>query len=102
MNEVMGKPNYSFEYLNTIYTKFLQPNFKYTFENKYILGELDKNRLAIKANTPYQNVSFTDLSGNKHKIKDFRGKPLIIMIWATWCVPLHSGNTYVKAIVFKI
>jgi thiol-disulfide isomerase/thioredoxin len=87
MNEIIGKPNYSFGYLKTIYSHYLQPNFKYTFENKYILNELDRNKLAITANAPYQNISFTDLSGNKHTIKDFRGKPLIIMVWATWCVP---------------
>lgn len=101
MNEVIGKPNYSFEYLNTIYSKYLQPNFKYTFENKYILSELDTNRLAITANTPYQNVSFTDLSGNKHKIKDFRGKPLIIMIWATWCVPCIADIPKLKELYLK-
>ena len=51
------------------------------------MDELDKNRLSITANSPFQNVLFTDLNGNKHSIKNFRGKPLIIMIWATWCVP---------------
>ena len=100
-NDIIGKPNYSFEYLNAIYSKYLEPNFKYTFETKYILNELDKNRLAIRADAPFQNVSFTDLSGNKHKINDFKGKPLIIMIWATWCVPCIAEIPKLKELYLK-
>lgn len=101
MNEVIGKPNYSYEYLNKIYTKYLQVNFKYTFENKYILAELNKNRLALNTITPYQDVSFTDLSGHKHKLKDFRGKPLIIILWATWCVPCIAEIPKLKELYLK-
>ena len=100
-NEIIGKPNYSFEYIDTIYRKYLQPNFKYTFENKYILSQLDRNRLAIRTDAPYQNVSFIDLNGNRHKIKDFSGKPLIIIIWATWCLPCIAEIPKLKELYSK-
>lgn len=33
------------------------------------------------------SFSFTDLSGTKHDLKDFRDKIVIINFWATWCAP---------------
>ena len=33
------------------------------------------------------NFSFTDESGNKVNIHTFKGTPLIINFWATWCKP---------------
>lgn len=101
MNELLDPRNYSFEYLNTMYRKYLQPNFKNTFEDKKILENLNKNRLAIMTTAPFQDVSFTDVKGNKHRIKDFRGRPLIIMIWATWCVPCIEELPALKGLYLK-
>lgn len=28
-----------------------------------------------------------DLKGAPHKLEDFRGKPVVLNFWATWCVP---------------
>ena len=37
--------------------------------------------------SPVPDFSFTDLNGNKHQIKDFRGKGVLLNFWATWCAP---------------
>lgn len=34
-----------------------------------------------------KDISFSDLQGNKVKISDYRGKLLLLNLWATWCPP---------------
>jgi len=36
---------------------------------------------------PAPAASFTDLDGRPVSLADFRGKPLIVNLWATWCRP---------------
>ena len=33
------------------------------------------------------DFSLVDLDGNTHTLSDFRGQPVIINFWATWCAP---------------
>lgn len=32
-------------------------------------------------------VSFTDLDGTTHALEDFKGRTILINVWATWCAP---------------
>ena len=32
-------------------------------------------------------VTFVDKAGVKHRIGEFAGKPVLVNLWATWCVP---------------
>lgn len=36
---------------------------------------------------PAPSVSLADLSGKTVDLSDFRGKPVIVNLWATWCQP---------------
>jgi len=33
------------------------------------------------------DVTFVDLDGNKSKLSDYRGKWVVVNLWATWCPP---------------
>lgn len=33
------------------------------------------------------DFTLTDITGKKHKLSDYRGKDVMIVIWATWCRP---------------
>lgn len=35
----------------------------------------------------FNELEVTDISGNKVNLNDYRGKPLIVNFWATWCGP---------------
>ncbi|MBN1974012.1 MAG: redoxin domain-containing protein [Sedimentisphaerales bacterium] len=36
---------------------------------------------------PAPDFTITDITGKQHKVSDYRGKNLIINVWATWCPP---------------
>ncbi len=40
--------------------------------------------------SPISDVEFEDGQGNKHALTDFRGKVVLLNIWATWCVPCRT------------
>jgi len=87
MNDVIRDPRFTNEYLSSIYDKHLKPLYKNTFEGEYIAEKLNLNRLGINTPAPSVDLHFIDLAGNTHTIKSFKGKLLLVNIWATWCVP---------------
>lgn len=87
MYEIIGDKKYSNEYLLSVYNTYFKPALKDTFEEEFILTRLDSNRLGIHSKAPFQDIVFKDLTGNSYNVASFRGKPLIIMVWSTSCVP---------------
>ncbi len=43
------------------------------------------NAAASEVLKPAPDFSLKDAAGKVHTLKDYRGKPLIIQFWATWC-----------------
>jgi thiol-disulfide isomerase/thioredoxin len=43
---------------------------------------------ALTANpAPLPGVAFSDASGKRHTLAEFRGKTVLLNLWATWCAP---------------
>jgi thiol-disulfide isomerase/thioredoxin len=50
---------------------------------RYPTGILDRSH----AGTPAPTQAFTDPDGQPAHFADFRGRPLLVNLWATWCGP---------------
>lgn len=47
-------------------------------------GEMQAFKL-LPAPRPLPDVNFLDVTGNSVKLSDFRGKLVLLTLWATWC-----------------
>jgi thiol-disulfide isomerase/thioredoxin len=39
---------------------------------------------------PVPELQFTDAAGNLHTLADFKGKTVLLNLWATWCLPCRK------------
>lgn len=54
------------------------------------------------APTAVPDLAFTDVSGRKVLLSDFRGRPIVLNIWATWCVPCRKEMPSLDRLQAKI
>jgi thiol-disulfide isomerase/thioredoxin len=45
---------------------------------------------------PYLDISLKDWNGKEIKIKDFKGKVLILDFWASWCEPCRNAAPVIE------
>ncbi|WP_157298937.1 TlpA family protein disulfide reductase [Chitinophaga oryziterrae] len=90
-------PNMKADYLLTLLDRKEYQNMsKFVNSNKqYMITAAQKNKMKIfekQANLKEVggetvDFSYPDMTGKVHHLKDFRGKVVLVDLWATWCKP---------------
>jgi thiol-disulfide isomerase/thioredoxin len=52
--------------------------------------EPPKNFIFVDKPAPVADITFDDAEGQARKLADFKGKVLLVNIWATWCGPCRT------------
>jgi thiol-disulfide isomerase/thioredoxin len=56
------------------------------------------------ARTPYRvpDLAFVDARGAEHRLADWRGRTVLLNLWATWCVPCRKEMPALDALEQKL
>lgn len=60
-------------------------------------GAVDRSHKGEAAPT----IAFTDAAGKKTTLADFKGKPVLLNLWATWCAPCIKEMPTLDALAGK-
>jgi len=68
---------------------------------KSVLLNLKNEYTSILKGNPASDLTFTKLDGNTVKLSDYKGKVIVLDLWATWCGPCMAEKPFFEALEKK-
>lgn len=86
------------EYQNM--AKFVSKHKQYmvTEPQKKKMKMLEKRAMLKEAGGEALDFAYPDMTGKVHHLKDFRGKVVLVDLWATWCKPCLAEQPALEAL----
>lgn len=66
-----------------------------------VLKNLKKEYENLTKGNPASDLTFTKLDGNTVKLSDYKGKVIVLDLWATWCGPCMKEKPFFEALEEK-
>lgn len=100
-NELLNELKYN-GYSNQLAEKLKEGAEKVTDQNyAAVLQDVQKAYETITKGNPASDLTFTKLDGTTIKLSDYKGKVIVLDLWATWCGPCMQEKPFFEALENK-